>query len=242
MWSFPYPAVARGDAGSKYRKLQISTKPARILPPLPVSRSPAWSVGGAPRLLPGWPASGDSSRPPAAAQPAPRGPPRGPAPGPPLPSRLRGVRAPPPGARRCAPPDLRDSADSSTTHRPARRQIATVPTKAPGGSGMASGSQGGPTALRRPRPPAPPFRTAMTAPGGQVPSLRAGARIPGIPVRLGRAGLKQSARRFLIGHLLHGRVSKSPPGPPLPRWAARPSRRGQLLKTPGLAPTPQGRR
>lgn len=104
------------------------------------------------------------SRPPA--PPRALCPPRGPAPGPPLPSRLRGVRTPPPRARRCAPPDLRDSADSSTTHRPARRQIATVPTKAPGGSGMASGSQGGPTALRRPRPPAPPFRTAMTSPGG----------------------------------------------------------------------------
>lgn len=66
------------------------------------------------------------------------------------------------------------------------------------------GSRAGPIALGRPCPSATPFRGDCQPPGA-LPSLRAGARIPGIPVGFGHTREKQ-ARRFLRGHLLASRV------------------------------------
>lgn len=59
---------------------------------------------------------------------------------------------------------------------------------------------------------------------------RGGGRNPGIPVRFGSTRGKQSAR-FLIGHLLPCRVSKSPPWPVAPAGALARVTKGSSLKS-----------
>lgn len=110
----------------------------------------------------------------AAAQPAPRGSVRRP----PRPSRgPAGAPRQSPGIRRL-PPSL-TALRSASPPRPARRQIATVPTKVRGGSGMASGAPVGLPALGRPRPPPPPFGTAITSPRGAAAQPRGGGENSG---------------------------------------------------------------